>query len=99
MLIIQVFFKTLFYLRLGFVPNGNRVYYERRSQPPFLIPAIGEYLRTTGDFPFVRSNLPALEREYAFWMANRSVEVTRPGSSTTHTLNQYNVFMGKPRWG
>ncbi|XP_022108358.1 trehalase-like [Acanthaster planci] len=83
--------------KLGFVPNGNRVYYERRSQPPFLIPSVSEYLKATGDFPFVQSILPSLQREYEFWMANRSVDVTRPGSSTTHTLNRYNVFMGKPR--
>ncbi|XP_038065290.1 trehalase-like [Patiria miniata] len=83
---------------LGFVPNGNRVYYQRRSQPPFLIPAVNEYLKATNDFAFVQSILPSLQKEYEFWMTNRTVVVTKPqAGSVSHTLNRYNVFMGKPR--
>ncbi|XP_033641630.1 trehalase-like [Asterias rubens] len=85
--------------QLGFVPNGNRIYYQRRSQPPFLIPSVNEYLKVTGDFQFVRDNLPTLQKEYEFWMVNRSVEVRKQdgGSVESYTLNRYNVFMGKPR--
>jgi len=32
----------------GFVPNGARIYYERRSQPPFLTLMVREYYRATG---------------------------------------------------
>ena len=27
----------------GMIPNGNRVYYTRRSQPPLFIPMVDEY--------------------------------------------------------
>lgn len=86
--------------RLGFVPNGNRIYYERRSQPPFLIPSVNEYVKATGDFQFVVDNLPTLQKEYEFWIADRSVEVQNQdgGSSESYRLNRYNVFMGKPRY-
>jgi alpha,alpha-trehalase len=40
--------------RYGFVPNGGMVCYERRSQPPFLIPMIKDYLDFSGDMDFVR---------------------------------------------
>ncbi|XP_072049491.1 trehalase-like [Amphiura filiformis] len=83
--------------KLGFVPNGNRIYYENRSQPPFFIPSVYEYFKTTGDFEFVKSLLPTLEKEYSFWMSNRTVQVQKPGSDESHLLNRYDVFMGKPR--
>ncbi|XP_072049945.1 trehalase-like [Amphiura filiformis] len=83
--------------KLGFVPNANRIYQANRSQPPFFIPSVYEYYKTTGDFDFVKSLLPTLENEYSFWMSNRSVHVQKPGSDETHLLNRYDVFMGKPR--
>ncbi|KIH67084.1 hypothetical protein ANCDUO_02583, partial [Ancylostoma duodenale] len=42
----------------GFVPNGGRVYYLTRSQPPLLIPMVYDYFLGTGDLEFVMvSNL------------------------------------------
>lgn len=47
--------------------------------------------------PFVfREALPALEREYRFWMQNRSVSLERNGK--THVLNRYNVQVNFPRY-
>ncbi|CAG0908772.1 unnamed protein product, partial [Cyprideis torosa] len=40
--------------RFGFVPNGGRIYYSQRSQPPFLIPMVKEYVDATGDTEFLR---------------------------------------------
>ena len=40
--------------RFGFVPNGGRVYFERRPQPPFLIPMVKLYLDATNDMDFIR---------------------------------------------
>lgn len=38
----------------GFVPNGGRVYYLIRSQPPLLTQMVYEYFLATGDLDFVR---------------------------------------------
>jgi alpha,alpha-trehalase len=46
----------------GFIPNGGRVYYLRRSQPPFLIPMVYDYYEATGDIKFVNEILPTLEK-------------------------------------
>ena len=44
----------------GFIPNGGRVYYLRRSQPPFLIPMVYDYYEATGDIAFIHEILPTL---------------------------------------
>lgn len=54
--------------RFGYVPNGGRIYYLGRSQPPLLIPMVKRYLDASGDLDFVRHAIPALEREFAYWM-------------------------------
>jgi alpha,alpha-trehalase len=46
----------------GFVPNGGRIYYLKRSQPPILIMAFYEYLQATGDVKFILESLPTLEK-------------------------------------
>ncbi|XP_055030831.2 trehalase [Misgurnus anguillicaudatus] len=81
--------------RYGFVPNGGRIYYERRSQPPFLSLMVERFYEVTGDKDFLRQVLPALEKEYIFWMQNRSHAITMNG--VTHILNRYNVQVGGPR--
>ena len=35
--------------QIGFVPNGGRIYYTRRSQPPFLTLMVNEYYNSTGN--------------------------------------------------
>ncbi|XP_041797035.1 trehalase [Chelmon rostratus] len=81
--------------RYGFVPNGGRIYYERRSQPPFLTLMVESYYQATKDEEFLREALPALEQEYLFWMQNRSVAVKVNGAE--HVLNRYHVQAGLPR--
>jgi alpha,alpha-trehalase len=61
---------------LGLVPNGNRVYYTQRTQPPMLTPMVWKYVQVTGDMDLQAAALPLLDLEYAFWMANRSVTVS-----------------------
>ncbi|KAJ8368656.1 hypothetical protein SKAU_G00086840 [Synaphobranchus kaupii] len=82
-------------LLYGFVPNGGRVYYERRSQPPFLTLMMESYYKATKDRDFLSAAMPILEREYRFWMQNRSVSVEKNG--TLHVLNRYSVQVGQPR--
>lgn len=69
----------------GLVPNGGRIYYEQRSQPPMLIPMVDRYVQTTGDVPFLRSRIHLLEKEFQFWLSNRTVTVQG------HTLARFNV--------
>ncbi|XP_045930404.1 trehalase [Micropterus dolomieu] len=81
--------------RYGFIPNGGRIYYERRSQPPFLTLMVESYYQVTKDKEFLRAALPVLEQEYRFWMQNRSVVVKVNGAE--HVLNRYHVQVGLPR--
>jgi alpha,alpha-trehalase len=43
------------------VPNGGRVYYLSRSQPPLLTPMVYEYFLATGDLQFVEQVLSQIE--------------------------------------
>jgi alpha,alpha-trehalase len=52
---------------VGHIPNGNRTYYLSRSQPPFFGAMVGLYAQAT-DSAAALQYLPALEKEYAFWM-------------------------------
>lgn len=61
--------------RFGFIPNGGRIYYSGRSQPPLLIPMVKEYLDATGDVQFIHDNIAVLEQEFEYWMNNHMVEV------------------------
>jgi len=58
--------------QFGHVPNGNRVYYLSRSQPPFMVFLVD--LLSQHDHPKAYEEfLPALKKEYEFWTAKRSV--------------------------
>jgi alpha,alpha-trehalase len=78
-------------LRYGFVPNGGRLYYTSRSQPPLLTQMVEYYYNCTSNLTLVETVLPALSREYEFWMANRSTSV---GLSTA---NYYSSPVNTPR--
>ena len=47
----------------GLVPNGGRIYYERRSQPPMLIAMVDAYVSVTNDVQFLRDHIHLLEKE------------------------------------
>lgn len=76
----------------GFVPNGGRVYYLLRSQPPMLIPMVYDYYLATDDIDFVKEMLPVLVNEYKFWTSRRSTQYR-----DSATLFQYKVNMKNPR--
>ncbi|XP_035699852.1 trehalase-like [Branchiostoma floridae] len=82
--------------RFGYVPGGGRVYQSKRSGPPLLIPTVLEYLEHSNDITLIRSLLPTLEREYDFWMNNRTVDI-RGSDGSMHTLNRYHVLVGQSR--
>ena len=51
----------------GHIPNGNRTYYLGRSQPPFFSCMVELLAGIQGDSIYQRY-LPAMEKEYEFWM-------------------------------
>ncbi|MDL5363033.1 alpha,alpha-trehalase TreF [Halalkalicoccus sp. NIPERK01] len=53
--------------RFGFVPNGGRIYYTSRSNPPLFHRVLDLLAHRRGPEAVVE-HLPALEREYDFWM-------------------------------
>ncbi|XP_001380673.1 trehalase [Monodelphis domestica] len=81
--------------RYGHIPNGGRVYYLQRSQPPLLTLMMDRYLAYTNDTDFLRASLGTLHRELEFWRHNRSVNISHKGAS--YTLNRYHVPYGGPR--
>lgn len=81
--------------RIGFIPNGGRIYYTERSQPPMLIPMVEEYLNATQDYGWLKENFWLLEKEFDFWMTRRTVNVTIDGVS--YTLCRYYEESSGPR--
>ncbi|KAL3097492.1 hypothetical protein niasHS_003940 [Heterodera schachtii] len=82
----------------GFVPNGGRVYYLSRSQPPLLTPMVYEYFLATGDLDFVEQVLPTLEKEQHFWNLNRARSFLHPETKEEmFQYYQYRATMKFPR--
>ncbi|XP_057669416.1 trehalase-like isoform X2 [Diorhabda carinulata] len=81
--------------RYGFVPNGSRVYYLNRSQPPLLSLLVGVYLDATNDTAFLKTHVDTLEQELNWWLENRFVYVQK--GKTKHEFVQYAVKYQTPR--
>jgi len=87
---------------LGFIPNGNRIYYSGRSQPPFFALMVDE-LTSDNRSQFI-SYLPYLIKEYNFWMKN-SGQLTAENPASKRVvlleddivLNRYFDEYAKPR--
>eukprot|EP00731_Ephydatia_muelleri_P027457 Em0019g330a len=75
----------------GLVPNGGRAYYTLRSQPPLLTQMVHLYYSQTNNVTFLQNMLPRLDKEYSFWMTNRTVDIRG------HLLNQYSSPTNGPR--
>lgn len=81
--------------RFGFIPNGGRVYYKMRSQPPMLIPMVKAYLDVTKDYEWLTENIDLLEAEFQFWINNHTVTVEKDGVS--YRLARYYEISSGPR--
>ncbi|MEA5425703.1 alpha,alpha-trehalase TreF [Arcicella lustrica] len=57
--------------KFGYIPNGNRTYFLGRSQPPFFSLMV-ELLRQEKGDEVLLKYLPALEKEYDFWMKGKN---------------------------
>jgi alpha,alpha-trehalase len=81
--------------QFGFIPNGNRIYYLGRSQPPFFSLMIDILRQEKGD-EILLKYLPVLEKEYNFWMEGKTKLTSRKLAikrvvlvSTDCVLNRY----------
>ncbi|KYM96555.1 Trehalase [Cyphomyrmex costatus] len=81
--------------KYGFVPNGGRVYYLSRSQPPLLIPMVAKYYDYTKDRKFLKKNIAILEKEFEYWRNEKTVDVTKNGK--TYKMAHYVVNSRGPR--
>lgn len=78
----------------GFVPNGGRIYYLDRSQPPLLSRMVMEVFNASSDTKWLAEVLPFLEAEYRFWMdteSGRVVEFPRP-AGTNGPIWRLNIY-------
>jgi alpha,alpha-trehalase len=85
--------KNFAYLidQFGFIPNGNRTYFLSRSQPPYfslMLDLLNDFNTSIKPIDF----LSQLEKEYNFWMTNRSI-VMPDGA----ILNRYDDTDPTPR--
>ena len=67
----------------GHIPNGNRSYYLSRSQPPFFSMMVQLLAGIKGDAVY-KTYLPAMEKEYAYWMEGE--DKIKPGTSFKHLV-------------
>ncbi|TGZ50282.1 trehalase [Temnothorax longispinosus] len=81
--------------RFGFVPNGGRVYYLSRSQPPLLIPMVAKYYEYTNDRKFLKNNIALLDKEFEYWQNKKTMDVTKNGR--TYKMARYVVNSNGPR--
>jgi alpha,alpha-trehalase len=56
----------------GHIPNGNRVYYLSRSQPPFFAAMVDSVLEYKKDKSWQLKYLEAIETEYNYWMKGKN---------------------------
>ncbi|KAI1690754.1 trehalase domain-containing protein [Ditylenchus destructor] len=85
----------------GFIPNGGRIYYLRRSQPPLLSPMVYEYYESNHtirhDDDFLREMLPTLEKELTFWDEHRTVTYMDPETKLPYVAYRYCADSNVPR--
>ncbi|PIL35118.1 hypothetical protein GSI_02906 [Ganoderma sinense ZZ0214-1] len=81
----------------GFIPNGGRIYYLNRSQPPLFIHMLSDYVAATNDTSVLERGLPLAEKELAWWATHRTVNVTSPFTNTTYAMARYAVNNTAPR--
>lgn len=96
--------RNLFHLvdRIGFIPNGNRVYYLNRSQPPVLTEAVKvvyDALESkTEQIEWLEEAVPILDKESTWFHENRSIGSLYPSESCSgRALSIYSVDTVDPR--
>ncbi|GAV00221.1 Treh [Ramazzottius varieornatus] len=86
--------------RFGHIPNGSRVYYRKRSQPPILALAVEAYTKHPNvpahdKQSLIELVLPFLEKEHDYWMRRHKVVIAKDGKK--YLLNVYKGGQSQPR--
>ncbi|XP_072382770.1 trehalase-like [Diabrotica undecimpunctata] len=81
--------------RFGFIPNGSRVYYLNRSQPPLLAMMMGKYIDQTGNKTWLEKHVDTLEKEMNWWWSERKITVKKDGAN--YDMFMYAVKSDTPR--
>nr|CAD7425859.1 unnamed protein product [Timema monikensis] len=81
--------------KYGFIPNGGRIYYSARSQPPLLIPMVKSYVDKVKDYTFLKESIHTMEKEFQYWMNVHSVNIEKNGK--TYRLARYFDASSGPR--
>ena len=84
--------------RYGFMPNGNRLWYLSRSQPPFAALMVSRVFAATADTAWLSKAYPTLCREYEFWQTCRQTPVglnRYGGSADEKLLREFIVTAGR----
>lgn len=90
----------------GFIPNGGRIYYLNRSQPPLLSEMVLAWVHHVRDDifkdNFIEYALKRLEIEYEYWMTTHAVSLNDPNGqridlTESITLNKYYTNITIPR--
>lgn len=92
-IIMENMVKNFAYLidQYGHIPNGNRSYYVSRSQPPFFSLMVGLLADVKGQQVY-QDFLPALEKEYSYWMkANKDNLSSKGVDDGLVKINKYVV--------
>ncbi|KAJ3624001.1 hypothetical protein MTP99_017659 [Tenebrio molitor] len=79
----------------GFVPNGSRIYYLDRSQPPLLTMMVAEFMEVANDVLWLKNNIQHLEKELRFWLNIKTVDVMKNGQK--YRLARYQSSDDSPR--
>src|SRR5450432_3511546 len=79
----------------GHIPNGNRTYYLGRSQPPFFSCMVELLASIQGDSIY-QIYLPAMEKEYEFWMDG--ADKLKPGDAYRRVVRMKNGDLLNRYW-
>jgi len=81
--------------KYGLIPNGSRVYYINRSQPPLFAMMVGLYIDYTDDLEWLRNNIVYIETELNFWLTNRTLTISLSGND--YQLAHFGTESNTPR--
>ena len=83
--------------KFGFIPNGGRIYYLNRSQPPMFIHMLDKYVSATNDTSVLQRALPLAKLELQWWATNRAISVTSSYTTQTYNVTRYAAGNSAPR--
>ena len=75
---------------------GARVYYNKRSQPPYFGSMVLAVYQATDNLTFVEEMLPAMEMEFTFWLTKRQRVVLMPNGDN-YTVYEFHTQANMPR--